>query len=170
MILGVPSETVKLCPHDDEWIIAASQTIQQLEKDLRKYKVNIQHVGSTCIPTIMSNPVIDIAIGVECPEDIKRVCGWFSRHGYAKCKTVIPQAALFCLEKDGLRCYQFFVVDIRSMAWDRLTKFRNFLNRNNNIAQMYNRTNLSNCNLPYNEYLRQKDSLVEAILKRLNRL
>lgn len=170
MIFGVPRETVKLCEHDDEWIILAAQKIWQLEKDLRRYKVEIQHVGSTAVSTIMSNPVIDIVVGVEYPEDIKRVCGWFSKHGYVKCNTVIPQATLFCLEYDGLRYYQFFVVDRQGTAWERLVRFRIFLNGAYNIAQMYNRTNLKNCTLPYDEYVRQKNSLVEAVLKRIGRL
>ncbi len=169
MIFGAPRETVKLCEHDDEWIIMAAQKIWQLEKDLRRYNVELQHVGSTAVASIMSNPVIDIVVGVECPEDIKRVCGWFSRHGYVKAKTVIPQTTLFCLENDGIRYYQFFVVDRRSSAWERLVRFRSFLNGDYNIAQMYNRTNIKNSDLPYYEYLQRKDSLVEAILKRLNR-
>lgn len=166
MILGVPIGTVELQPHDDEWNITAAQKIEQLKKDLQKYDITIKHVGSTAVPVLLANPIIDIAIGVEEPEDIKRICSWFARHGYKRFKTMIRHTTGFCIESDGIRYYQFFIMDRFSNAWSRMLAFRDFMNKNHVVARMYNRNRVRNWDLPYDEYTRSKDPLVEAVMKR----
>lgn len=168
MILGMPIGKVELEPHDDKWHIIALQKITQLKKDLRRYDVVIEHVGSTSIVTLLANPIIDIAVGVKNPEDMKRVCNWFTRHGYTKFEAAMPYTSGFCIENDGVRYYQFFVTPTDSVAWSCMVDFRNFMCRNRRIAQMHNRCKLENFDAPDDKYQRCKELMVESILKRLN--
>ena len=57
--------------HQDEWAEEAERTIQELKRLLGDAAVDIQHVGSTAIPSIHAKPIINIAVGVHRLEDIQ---------------------------------------------------------------------------------------------------
>ena len=62
--------TVKLCEHEKEWEIEAQNTISRLKKILGNVANDIQHVGSTAIPSIKAKPIIDIAVAVDDFNDV----------------------------------------------------------------------------------------------------
>lgn len=64
MPLGLKRGTVQLEPHDKQWDEIAVQTIKTLKSILGDDVIDIQHIGSTAIPTIKAKPIIDIAVGV----------------------------------------------------------------------------------------------------------
>lgn len=64
MSLGLKRETVQLESHDKQWDETAVQTIKTLKSLLSDDAIDIQHIGSTAIPTIKEKPIIDIAVGV----------------------------------------------------------------------------------------------------------
>jgi len=68
--LGLRKGTVKLVIHQSEWETNAEDTINFLKKLLKNIAIDIQHVGSTAIPSIHAKPIIDIVIGVQNLKDI----------------------------------------------------------------------------------------------------
>jgi len=64
-MLGLKRGTVRLCPHEAGWEREAEATVRQLWELLGDLAVDIQHVGSTSVPTIMAKPIIDIAAAVR---------------------------------------------------------------------------------------------------------
>ena len=69
--LGVKRGTVKLIAHQDEWHKEADRTIKELKHLFGNTAIDIQHIGSTAIPSIHAKPIIDIAVGVCDLNDIK---------------------------------------------------------------------------------------------------
>lgn len=68
------SEQVALVPYDSQWPNMAASEIKKLYEILpNKYLADIQHVGSTAIPGILSKPIIDIQIAVPSLSEIKQV-------------------------------------------------------------------------------------------------
>lgn len=61
--LGVKRGTVKLIAHQDEWHKEADRTIKELKHLFGNTAIDIQHIGSTAIPSIHAKPIIDIAVG-----------------------------------------------------------------------------------------------------------
>ena len=59
-----------LAPHQEEWTQNAERTIQALNRLLEPVAVDIQHIGSTAIPSIHAKPIIDLVIGVRNLDDI----------------------------------------------------------------------------------------------------
>lgn len=51
MALGLKRGTVKLLPHQEQWDKTAKDTILILKALLGGVAINIQHIGSTSIPT-----------------------------------------------------------------------------------------------------------------------
>ena len=70
MSLGLKRGTVQLEPHDKQWDEAAIQTIKILKSILGDDAIDIQHIGSTAIPAIKAETIIDIAVGVT---DFERI-------------------------------------------------------------------------------------------------
>ena len=72
-MIGLKRGTVKLCEHEKEWETEAQHTISRLKAILGDVIRDIQHVGSTSIPAIKAKPIIDIAVAVDCFDDILAV-------------------------------------------------------------------------------------------------
>ena len=70
MSLGLKRGTVQLEPHDKQWDEAAIQTIKNLKSILGDDAVDIQHIGSTAIPEIKAQLIIDISVELT---DIERI-------------------------------------------------------------------------------------------------
>ena len=70
-MIGLKRGTVRLTVHQDEWIDEAENTIKELKKLLGDTAIDIQHIGSTAIPSIHAKPIIDIVIGVRELNDIQ---------------------------------------------------------------------------------------------------
>ena len=67
---GLKRGTVMLAPHQEEWTRNAERTIQVLNRLLEPAAVDIQHIGSTAIPSIHAKPIIDLVVGVRNLDDI----------------------------------------------------------------------------------------------------
>ena len=61
-MIGLKRGTVTLVPHHKEWTQNAERTIQILKRLLAPAAVDIQHIGSTAIPSIHAKPIIDLVI------------------------------------------------------------------------------------------------------------
>lgn len=169
MILGVPHRTVAICPHDDEWQIQAYLMMQRLEKLLCAVKTDIRHVGSTSVPSIAANPVIDIAIGASYSGDIEGICSLLVENGFEEDTSYVTFARVFYLEQDGLRTYQVFVAAVGSVGWKRLVCFRDFLNADYDHARMYAENNYNSCSLPFSEYIAYKNAMIESVLMKIRK-
>ena len=69
-MLGLKRGTVELCPHQTEWETQAQQVVDLLWAVLGDAARDIQHVGSTSITHICAKPILDIAVGMDDPEQI----------------------------------------------------------------------------------------------------
>ena len=67
---GLKRGTVKLLPYQEEWAENAKNTIALLRNILGDTAIDIQHIGSSAVPHIHANPIIDIAVGIRKPDDI----------------------------------------------------------------------------------------------------
>ena len=72
MSLGLVRKTVRLEAHDPLWDRAAREAIALLRDILGPDARDIQHVGSTAIPSVRAKPIVDIAVGVNRMEDMRR--------------------------------------------------------------------------------------------------
>ena len=72
--------TVMLAPHQEEWTQNAEGTIQTLTRLLEPITVDIQHIGSTAIPSIHAKPINDLVLGVRNLDDIAPYVDLLKRH------------------------------------------------------------------------------------------
>ncbi|MBI1975249.1 MAG: GrpB family protein, partial [Parcubacteria group bacterium] len=73
--IGLKRGTVKLVPHSPVWDKLFRVEKEKLLEVLGDLVVDIQHVGSTAIPTISAKPIIDIAILVRSLKEAEKCAG-----------------------------------------------------------------------------------------------
>lgn len=142
-MIGLKRGAVKLCEHEKEWEIEAQNTISRLKKILGNAIKDIQHVGSTSIPTIKAKPIIDIAVAVDDFDDILAYEKELKDNGfYYRPKPVIGGQLLFASGSfyDGtgdLQPHFIHVVLANSMDWINYINFRDYLNNTPSVAKAY---------------------------------
>lgn len=139
MPLGLKRGTVQLEPHDKQWDEIAVQTIKTLKSILGDDVIDIQHIGSTAIPTIKAKPIIDIAVGVT---DFDKVMlhneqlqkkGIFYRGSDVECQLLYVMGDM----ENDTRTHHIHIVKWNGTEWKNYIHFRDYLNANENMALMY---------------------------------
>ena len=120
-----------LAPHQEEWTQNAERTIQTLKRLLEPVAVDIQHIGSTAIPSIHAKPIIDLVIGVRNLDDIAPYVELLKQHDIVFRGEDVAGQLLFVMgdfEKDT-RTHHIHVVRWNGAEWNNYINFRDYLNR-----------------------------------------
>lgn len=142
-MLGLKRGTVQLCEHEQAWEIEAQNTILRLKEILGAVIKDIQHVGSTSIPSIKAKPIIDIAIAVDDFEDVLLLEEELKKQGfYYRPKVDLGEQLLFASGSyyDGtgdLQTHFIHIVKTGSMDWRNYINFRDYLNSTPDVAKVY---------------------------------
>lgn len=142
-MLGLKRDTVQLCEHEQAWEIEAQNTIFRLKEILGAVIKDIQHVGSTSIPSIKAKPIIDIAIAVDDFEDVLLLEEELKKQGfYYRPQVDLGEQLLFASGSyyDGtgdLQTHFIHIVKTGSMDWKNYINFRDYLNSTPAVAKVY---------------------------------
>ncbi|MEE1185657.1 MAG: GrpB family protein [Acutalibacteraceae bacterium] len=148
-MIGLKRGTVKLCEHEKEWEIEAQNTIFRLKKILGNVANDIQHVGSTAIPSIKAKPIIDIAVAVDDFNDVIALEKELKDEGfYYRPQSDLRGQLLFAsgslYEGTGdLQTHFIHVVRTNSMDWINYINFRDYLNSTPTVAKEYEELKVS---------------------------
>lgn len=144
-MIGLKRGTVQLCEHEKEWEIEAQNTIARLKEILGDVIKDIQHVGSTAIPTIKAKPIIDIAVAVDQFDDILayeqelKDAGFYNRSNASAylCNQLLFASGNFYEGTGDLQTHFIHVVLTGSMDWIHYIHFRDYLNHTPSAAKAY---------------------------------
>lgn len=142
-MIGLKRGTVKLYEYEEEWEIEAQNTITKLRKILGNIIKDIQHVGSTAIPSIKAKPIIDIAIAVDdfneilaFEKDLKNE-GFYYRPNSDLGKQLLFASGSYYEGTGNLQTHFIHIVKTESMDWINYINFRDYLNNNLSVAKEY---------------------------------
>lgn len=136
---GMKKNELCLLPHDPTWkddFVVEKNRIVALLQDAT---IQIEHVGSTAIPTVHAKPILDIAI--LCPEaGIEPVVHVLLQLGYAYRGRFDDETNHFyaVLDKDNVRLCQAHIHSEPNADWRCKLHFRDVLRRNSELACEYN--------------------------------
>ncbi len=172
-MLGLKRGTVALFPHDKQWEIEAQDTINQLKNILGDIIVDIGHVGSTAIPCIKAKPIIDIAVAVNNFNDILkfeyvlRENEFYYRPSDDKSQLLFACGSLYDDTGETQTHFIHFVLK-DSMEWINYINFRDYLNKNPEIAKEYEALKIELCEKSRNrsEYTEGKAEFINYILRK----
>lgn len=148
-MIGLKRGTVALFDHEKQWEIEAQNTIVRLKNILGPVIRDIQHVGSTAIKDIKAKPIIDIAIAVDSFDDVSVYQEQLEAAGfYYRPNSDLGEQLLFAsgslYERTGdLQTHFIHIVKTGSMDWINYINFRDYLNKNPDIAKQYENLKVS---------------------------
>ena len=143
MTLGLKRGTVALLAHETEWDTEAAKTIALLRAVLGNTAVDIQHVGSTSVPSLRAKPIIDIAVAVRDFGDVLAMQDAMQQAGfYYRPANTLPGQILFARGSyyDGtgdLQTHFIHVVRADGDEWRNYLLFRDYLRANPAAAKEY---------------------------------
>lgn len=137
--LGVKHKLVTLAEPNARWQEAYATEEATIRGALGDLALDIQHFGSTSIPTIKAKPVIDIAVGVKHFEDGFSCIKPMEEIGYDYAgNDIVPDDHIFGRGIKGeTRTHLVHIVEHGGAHWTRFILFRDRLRTNSALAQAY---------------------------------
>ena len=136
-MIGLKRGTVKLVPHQKEWVENAEHTVRVLKQLLGDTAVDIQHVGSTAIFSIHAKPIIDLAVAVNDLHDILPFTEMLRQHHIIFRGEAVAGEVLFVMGDHDIRTHHIHVVKWNGREWNNYINFRDYLNAFPEKAKMY---------------------------------
>lgn len=143
-MIGLKRGTIRLCEHQAEWDEEANRTIKILKQLLGDADDDVQHVGSTSIPSIKAKPIIDIAVATKDFDKILDVKDKLHKNGfyYLGHHDDLGEQLLFASGSfyDGtgdVQTHFIHVVKTDSMDFINYINFRDYLIKNYAAAKKY---------------------------------
>lgn len=169
-MIGLKKGTVRLEEHNELWITSARDMIETLSK-ICSPTSTIEHIGSTSIPSIKAKPIIDLLIGVDSFDEVKKKIDVFASIGFIYNPQVGNDAWIYFNRKNEDDCstYHLHVLLKQSQAYKNHRYFRDYLNKHKTIAKDYESLKLALANTyPNNrvEYTKRKETMIKRIIRK----
>jgi GrpB-like predicted nucleotidyltransferase (UPF0157 family) len=139
--LGLASGVVHLVPHQQDWSAMYEAEKKRLLTAVKRYILDIQHVGSTAIPGIPAKPIIDIGIAVQNFEQAAVCIEPIVALGYVYVgENGIPRRHYFRkTDENGRRTHHLHLNEITGLDWANQIDFRDYLRQHPETAAQYAR-------------------------------
>ncbi|MBR3257447.1 MAG: GrpB family protein [Eggerthellaceae bacterium] len=170
MSIGLKRGTVRLEDHQTAWEESAAEVAQVLRDVLGDVAVDVQHVGSTAIPTIKAKPIVDLAVAVADYEKVLALRDELEACGVVFRLDERPEQLLFAMGDfaGDTRTHHIHVVLADSTEWRNYLLFRDYLIANPEAARRYEAEKLLLAKLyPENResYTAGKETIVAELLR-----
>lgn len=136
-MIGLKRGTVKLVPHNPEWDELFRTEKAKLLEMMGGLVIDVQHVGSTAIPTISAKPIIDIAVLVKSLKKAKEYVGKIETLGYQKKQENRPERLFFTKGPEENRVIYLHIGDESTDYVKNMILFRDDLIQNPTEAKRY---------------------------------
>lgn len=170
IVIGLKCGMVKLLKHQVIWDKSAKDVIILLKSILDKTAIDIQHIGSSSIPSVSAKPIIDIVVGVASLEEAKLYIKKLEQRKIIFRGKDIPEQLLFVMGdlKKNIRTHHIHVVEWNSFAWNNYINFRDYLNTFTEKAKLYD-SNKQKLALQFEDnrkiYTQRKQELISTLLE-----
>lgn len=165
-MLGLQSDTVRLCAHQEAWAAKAEEAIRALREAFGPAAVDVCHVGSTAVPDLRAKPILDLAVGVRSlPDALGRIPA-VEEAGFRHVPKNDNEWQVFFsrVGEDGSVTHHVHAVLYGGPEWRRYLLFRDRLRRDERARRRYERLKLRLCEQYPNDRARYTESKQDFIL------
>ena len=137
-------QRVLLVPWDPEWPGRFQAEHERLCSALSSPPERIQHVGSTSVPGMRAQPVIDILVGVESLQAADAASDALADLGYwsgPASEATLPGRRHFRHPETRPSIHHLYCVVFQGAEWERTIGFRDLLRADGTLAFAYGRLN-----------------------------
>jgi GrpB-like predicted nucleotidyltransferase (UPF0157 family) len=137
-MIGLAKDTVQVVPWQPGWADSFLQEAARLHSALGSAIGQIEHVGSTSIPGMISKPIIDMLAAVERLSLADALIPALERLGYEyRPDNPIPGRVFLVLGPHSHRTHHLSLAEISSGFWQEHIAFRDCLLANPRVAEEY---------------------------------
>ncbi len=139
-ILGLRKDIVLLSPYRNEWAKLYEEEEKLLREAAGSFVIDIQHVGSTSVPGLVSKPIIDIAVAVKTLKEGEKCIEPITKLGYEyKLDNVTEDTVHHFFSKGGYynRTHHIHLEEWKSKIWYNHILFRDYLRMHNDVMNEY---------------------------------
>lgn len=168
---GVKRYEVKLVPHKDAWDGEYRETAAMLKEVWGEDILDIQHVGSTAIPSIKAKPILDVAVRLRSMQEMDIEA--LTSRGYEYCGPHFGSVEyqVFVLRGEGdISLHHIHVYGPAEPGFDQLVGFRDYLNSHPEAAKEYERIKISLSEVHATErsaYTKGKGEFIRSVYEKL---
>lgn len=168
---GVKRYEVKLVPHKDAWDGEYRETAAMLKEVWGEDILDIQHVGSTAIPSIKAKPILDVAVRLRSMQEMDIEA--LTSRGYEYCGPHFGSVEyqVFVLRGEGdISLHHIHVYGPGEKGFYELVGFRDYLNTHPETAKEYERIKISLSEVHATErsaYTKGKGEFIRSIYEKL---
>ena len=171
-MIGLERGKVALFDHEKAWEKEAENTILKLRSVLGDTIKDISHV-----PSIKAKPIIDIAVAVECFDEILkyenelRKAGFYYRpqNGDGLENQLLFACGSFYDGTGSLQTHFIHVVTKSSKEWTDYINFRDYLKANPAVAEEYETLKIASAKKyenDRNKYVESKHAFIASVLEK----
>ncbi len=131
---------ITLVEYNSDWPGVFEQESGLLLSSLGDSVAQIEHIGSTAVPGLVSKPIIDIMVGLADFNAADSLVPKVAELGYTyfpEFEDVMPNRRFFKKLVDGTATHHIHMTEIDSEFWKRHLLFRDYLRANPNVAEEY---------------------------------
>ena len=137
-MLGLEKGIVVLHEYSFEWEKLFEQERASLQGLLDDSVVEIQHIGSTAVPNLISKPIIDILLGVRSSDVVSQMKSQLEDIGYTyRLNGSDENQVLFVKGPEEKRTYYLHITEYGSKTWKNYLAFRDYLRVHPEAVQKY---------------------------------
>ena len=135
-MIGLERGVLRLEPYSSEWSHLYEEEAHRIRRAIGAHILDIQHVGSTAIPGMLSKPIIDIAIAVHSFEQARICIAPLERIGYEyRGEQGIARRHYFV--KGDPSTHHIHMHEITLQEWQDYIRFRGALREDKRLAKEY---------------------------------
>ncbi len=137
-MIGLKRGVVELRPFNPKWKGIYEEERKAITSAISNFVVDIQHIGSSAIPNIVSKPIIDIALAIDSLKNIKKIIKPLEEIGFIyRGELGIPDRHLFVKGGEELRTHHLHVMFNEHYEWRKHLIFRDYLLKHPEEARQY---------------------------------
>lgn len=169
-ILGLHKNEVKLCLHNQEWSKIFREEKKKLFTVFDK-DIEIEHIGSTAVPTICAKPIVGIMIGVKNEINTKQIICNLKKINYIFEKDGSATEPMFFIKTDkNTSLFHLHITKHNSFQWKYAVGFRDYLINNPKTAKEYENLKIKLAGKFENDrlaYKKGKEKFILSICKKI---
>ncbi len=135
------SDSLPLADYDPQWPLEFAREKARILSAIGHKVIGVEHCGSTAVPGLEANPIIDILIAVRRLEDDKECIEPLRKLGYEYRpinEELIP-GTRYCKGPSGANTHHIRMVEADSDKWRKYLLFRDYLRHHRDEAERYSR-------------------------------
>ncbi|MDD5318266.1 MAG: GrpB family protein [Candidatus Pacebacteria bacterium] len=132
-----------LVPYSEKWILDYQEEAEKIKNVFGNNYIDIQHIGSTSIPNMLSKPIIDVAVLIASSENANDFIAPLEKLGYVYKPEISSPERHFFKKGSPTKYHLSIAYTDKGSYWKRQILFRDYLIQHDEARKEYEQYKLN---------------------------